>query len=480
MTRLDMPSPGAARSFWLQEALAHPAFAGEACPPLEQHVAADVCIVGGGFAGLWTAVALTEHEPSLRIVLLEQDIVGGGASGRNGGFFSASWWDLPALVGLFGDAEGLRYALALARSVEEAERFCAAHGIDAWFHREGVVGVRTAWQVGIWKDEARAVAERLGVADRIQPLDAEGVRAIADSPRFVSGTLIGDNAICQPARLARGLRRVLLERGVRIHERTPVTGVERSRPAVVRAARGAVKADHVVLTTGAWAAGWREFARSFAVVVDYCVATEPIPDRLERIGWTRQVGLADGRDLLYYLRPTDDGRIVIGGGGLGTVFGGRASGRAVTHDRRVAEAAARGLLWLFPQLEGIRFTHAWGGPIDQTAAFVPFYRTLGPGNIHAGLGYSGHGLSQTWVGGRILAGTVLGLDDEWTTLPVNRPEVVKTPPEPLRWPIVKASAWALERGDAREDAGRPRGSLLERIGYAPDAYRDRVVRRGAQ
>jgi glycine/D-amino acid oxidase-like deaminating enzyme len=241
-----------------------------------------------------------------------------------------------------------------------------------------------------------------------------------------------------------------------------------------------VKADQVVLTTGAWAAGWREFARSFAVVVDYCVATEPIPDRLERIGWTRQIGLADGRDLLYYLRPTDDGRIVIGGGGLGAVFGGRASGRAVTHDRRVAEAAARGLLWLFPQLEGIRFTHAWGGPIDHTASFVPFYRTLAPGNIHAGLGYSGHGLSQTWVGGRILAGTVLGLEDEWTTLAVNRPELARTPPEPLRWPIVKAAGWALERGDAREDAGRPRGALYERIGDAPNAYRERLIRRGAQ
>jgi glycine/D-amino acid oxidase-like deaminating enzyme len=475
---LEMPDPGAARSYWLQEALAHDP--GESCPPLTTRVAADVCVVGGGFAGLWTAVALTEHDPSLRVVLLEQDIVGGGASGRNGGFFSSSWWDLDAAVGLFGEAEGLRYLLALAGSVGETERFCQDQGIDCWFHRDGVVGVRAAWQMEEREDDAAAVCERLGVPERVRRLSAEEVRSYADSPRFVGGHLTRDDAICQPARLARGLRRFLLERGVRIHERTRVSGVDRSRPAVVRTDAGAVRADHVVLTTGSWAADWRDFRRSFAVIADYVVATEPIPERLAEIGWTSMVGLADGRELLYYLRPTEDGRIVIGGGGLGVAFGGRADGTAVTHQRRVAEAAARGLLWLFPQLEGVRFSHAWGGPIDQTPSFFPFYRTLPPGNVHAGLGYSGHGLSQTWVGGRILAGTVLGLSDEWTSMPVNRPEIAKAPPEPLRWPAVKAAAWALQRGDAREDVGKPRGRLLELVGEAPNRYRDLLVRRATR
>ena len=190
---------------------------------------------------------------------------------------------------------------------------------------------------------------------------------------------------------------------------------------MVRTEHGAVKADQVVLTIGAWAAGWPGFRRSFGVIADHMVVTEPIPERLAEIGWTSQVGIADGRDLLFYLRPTDDHRIAIGGGGLGVVFGGRASGRGATHDRRVAEVAARGLLWLFPQLEGVRFTHAWGGPIDQTPSFLPFYRTLLPGNVHAGLGFSGHGLSQTMVGSRILASIVLGVQDRWTSLPVVGP-----------------------------------------------------------
>jgi glycine/D-amino acid oxidase-like deaminating enzyme len=260
---------------------------------------------------------------------------------------------------------------------------------------------------------------------------------------------------------------MLLERGVTIFERTAVTRLERGRPAVVRTEHGAVLAEQVVLTMGAWAAGWPGFRRSFGVISDYVVATEPIPDRLRAIGWTTQQGIADRREWLLYLRPTDDDRIVIGGGAGSAVFGGRSSGRAATHARRYAETAARGLLWLFPQLEGIRFTHAWGGPIDQTVSFLPFYRALPPGNVHAGLGFSGHGLSQTFVGGHILAGTVLGLEDEWTSLPVNRAEVALAPPEPFRYPAVWAAARALAVGDAREESGRSRGVLADLVGTAP-------------
>ena len=476
--RLDVPDPGAARSFWLQEALA--ADPGEPCPPLEANLAADVCIVGGGFAGLWTAVELSRREPSMRIALLEQDICGGGASGRNGGFFSASWWDAPATCGLFGDEAGLRYLQLLADSTVEVGEWLADHGVDAWYHHDGMMGVCTAsWQEEPGAEGPAGFLAARGLGHKVRPLTVEEARAIADSPGIVSARMIDDGAIVQPARLARGLRRVALERGVRIFERTTMTGIDRSRPAVVRAEHGAVRAEQVVLTTGSWAASWPGFRRSFAVIVDNVVVTEPIPDRLEEIGWTSQVGIADGRELLYYLRPTDDGRIAIGGGSLGFVLGGRASGRAVTHRRAVSEVAAEGLIHLFPQLEGVRFTHAWGGPIDQTMSFLPFFNTLPPGNVHAGLGFSGHGLSQTMVGGRILASLVRGVEDEWTALPVVGPEIAKVPPEPFRYAAARAAGWALRSGDVREDAGRPRGWLRDRIGDAPTAVRDGVAARGA-
>ena len=475
---IDLPQPGSGRSFWLQDALAHDP--GAPTPPLDRHVVADVCIVGGGFAGLWTAVRLTERAPGLRIAIVEQDIVGGGASGRNGGFVSSSWYDAAAIVGMFGEAEGLRYLDVLSDGIGQIGSFAREHAIECAFHHEGVLAVRTgSWQEPFGGADGHALRERLG-RPPIATLNADEVRAMVDSPRFVEGLFSPDNAIVQPARLARGLRALLLDRGVHIFERTSMVALDRSRPAVVRTAHGAVKADQVVLTTGAWAADMQSFTRSFGVIADYVVATEAIPDRLAEIGWTNQMGIADARDWLYYLRPTDDGRIVIGGGAGAAVYGGRGDGRAANRIRHFAEAPARGLLWMFPQLEDVRFTHAWGGPIDQTPTFLPFYRTLEPGNIHAGLGYSGHGVVQTFVGGHILASTVLGIEDEWTTLPVNRPEIAKAPPEPLRYPLVWAAAFALEHGDARQDDGRSRGTLYDLVGSAPLRHRERLVRRGAQ
>jgi glycine/D-amino acid oxidase-like deaminating enzyme len=173
------------------------------------------------------------------------------------------------------------------------------------------------------------------------------------------------------------------------------------------------------------------------------------------------MGVADLREMLYYLRRTSDGRIAIGGGAMGIVYDSRIKGRALT-SARLAEVAARGLTWLFPQLDGVRFDAAWSGPMDITSAALPFFETAPGGNLHAGLGFSGHGLTGTKLGGKILASLVLGGDDEWSRMPVVGPPLVKLPPEPLRWPLVKSVAWAHEAGDRAQEEGR-RPGLLPRL-----------------
>lgn len=464
---LQIPAPGTARAYWVQEALADDG--GATSAPLRGRVDADVCIVGGGFAGLWTAIALTDREPGLRVALLESDICGGGASGRNGGFVSSSWWDLAGLTAMFGDAEGLAYAQLIADQVGWIGDWVTTHDVDCWFHHEGIlVGEAQEWQRGAHEADVVA-ARRLGVPQAIHELSVEEAHAIADSPLWVGATFTPDCAIVQPARLARGIRRVALERGVHVFENTAARGVEPGARPIVRTDAGAVRADHVVLAHGAWAASWPGYRRAFSNIVDYVVATEPIPERLAEIGWTSMVGIADSREDLYYLRPTEDGRIVIGGGDLGFVFGGRADSRAVTHDAKVARRAAEGLLWLFPQLEGVRFTHAWGGPIDQTAASVPFFQSRG--NVHAGLGFSGHGLTQTRIGGEVLASLVLGTDDEWARLPVVGPPLRKLPPEPIRYLGTRAVAWGLIAGDKADERGRGRTRIHRALGGIAERVR---------
>jgi glycine/D-amino acid oxidase-like deaminating enzyme len=459
--------PGMARSYWLEEALAHDP--GRPCPALDADTHADVVIVGGGFAGLWTAIELTSRKPSLSVVLLEADICGSGASGRNAGFLSASWHHLEDLCRLYGERQGLRYAAAISDQIDEIGRWCQEHAVDAWVHHEGILYASTTTP----QRSRTLVAEaaRPGAGERLTFLDADGARVHVPSPRFVSGAFASSGATVQPGRLVRGLRRVALERGVRIFEGSPVSGID-TRGARVHTAGGSVRAEQLVLTIGAWAAGWRGFRRAFANVVNCIVVTEPIPERLEQMGWHGRVGFVGGPELIYYARTTDDGRVALGGGAGNVLYGGRID-RGL-HADRLAEVAADGLLWLFPALEGVRLTHAWCGAMDMTAGRAPFFQTLPPGNVHAGLGFSGHGLAATRLGGKTLASLALGVEDEWAALPVVGPVVGRVPPEPLRWPLARASIWAIESGDRAEREGRRRGRLRGLIGGGPDMYRRRL------
>jgi glycine/D-amino acid oxidase-like deaminating enzyme len=457
--------PVGARSYWLDQALV--ADPGAPCPPLTGTVEADVCIVGGGFAGLWTAYELTEREPSLRVVLLEAAVCGAGGSGANGGFFSSSWMSVGELCRRFGDDAGLRWATVLGDQVAEHGRWCERHQAEIELHHEGILyGQAGDWQTGPDR-AALALLERRGLGERLRAMDAAEARRVADSPRLTGGVFTPDLATVQPARLARELRRVVLERGVLVCEGSRMVGLRAGAPATVETAGGAVRAAQVVLAHGAWAVGQPEFARAFAVGVDYMVVTEPIPGRLAEIGWTSHAGLADRRQMLFYLRRTSDDRIAIGGGGMAMVYGAGIAGRVLA-SQRLSRLAAHGLLWLFPQLEGVRFEHAWSGPMDMTKSGLPFFWTLPGGNVHAGLGFSGHGLTSTKVGGKILASLALGTDDEWVRLPVVRPPE-PLPPEPLRWPMVRTAEWAYEASDHAAERGRrrpllPRGviALVER------------------
>ena len=456
------------RSWWLDEAVR--ADPGRPCPPLAGDISADVCVVGGGFAGLWTAYELHERDPGLGVALVEADIVGAGGSGANGGFFSPSWTQLSSLCASLGEEGGVAYAAALAATVDELDAWIARHEarIDAW--HEGILYARAGdWQPGP-DDETFRLLEAHGYADRLRRVDAAQARALADSPRFTGGVVTPDLTVLQPGKLARELRRVLLERGVRIFEGTPMVRVEAGRPNKVVTPAGSVRAGQVVLATGAWAARERHFRRAFAVCTDFMVVTEPIPDLIEEIGWTSHVGVADLREMLYYLRRTADDRIAIGGGAMGVVRGARIRGRVLTSPR-LAAMAAHGLSWLFPQLEGVRIAATWSGPMDITGPALPFFESAPGGTVHAGLGFSGHGLTSTRLGGKILASLALRADDGWSRMPVVGPPLTQLPPEPLRWPLVQTTTWAYEASDRAHEQGRRPGPLPRAViavygGYA--------------
>lgn len=455
-------TPGAQRSWWLREALALEN--GSASPPLMKDVNADVVIVGGGFTGLWTAYFLSQADPDLGIVVLEQDICGGGPSGRNGGFASGWWDELDGLVELYGAEAAVRACRAISASIAGIGQFCEEHGIDAWFKRAGYMYAITADAHERLCEEMVALAREVGAPDELRELTREEVRARCASPAFRGGAFMRDGASVQPGLLVRGLRWVVLERGVSIHEGTPVTGVEAGPPAVVTTASGTVRAKHAVLALNAWATGWPQLQRRLVAWSSYIVLTGPAPDRLAAIGWTGGELISDFRTSLRYFRTTRDGRIAFGGGG------GRARPSiddAFTHDRRAVREAAQGFRLMFPSFADIPLEDAWGGPIDVSPTHLPAFGTLEPGNLFFALGYTGNGVAPTHLAGQVLADLVTGRDTDAVRLPIVNPSPRLFPPQPFRSWGAALVRRAMIAKETAEEQGRQPNLLVSQLARMP-------------
>jgi glycine/D-amino acid oxidase-like deaminating enzyme len=425
--------PGLEPPWWLEEALAaeqgRDTGSEDEARPVEGDV--DIAIVGGGYTGLWTALALRAREPSLRIAVLEKEIVGWGPSGRNGGFLHGYWTHLSRLVPLLGTEAALELCRVSDRVVPAVRALSEARGEDVWLRADGYLKVSAAPFEDAAVDRAVRAASALGVPEECVPLTAAEVGERVRSPRFRKGALFRDGATVQPARLARALRRAVLAEGVALHERTPLVRLRPGSPNVAETPRGRLRAAEVVLAGGAWLTGWKPAGRRLTNFGSYVVLTEPVPDLLAAIGWTDGLSVSDGRMFLHYFRTTPDGRVAMGSGSGPIGHGGAVDARFFS-DSATAGRAELGLRKLLPGLAAARVERAWGGPIDVSSDHLPFYGTLPGARIHYGAGYSGSGVGASWLGGQVLASLALGLDDEYAALPLVRRRAPALPPEPLR------------------------------------------------
>jgi glycine/D-amino acid oxidase-like deaminating enzyme len=457
-----LPTPGERRSWWLQEALAaednpYPA------PPLEGDIDADITIVGGGYTGMWTAWFITKRAPGARIVLLEEDICGGGPSGRNGGFVHGWWENVPSLASQYGDVAALEMARACDEVVDGIGDWCTAHGVDAWYTKAGYLRVNAfPGRESDWQPTVARLAD-FGEPDQLVPVDAADVQRVCASPAFGEGLLMRSAASIQPARLARGLRRVLIERGVMVHEGTRARSIDGGAGRLqVSTDHGRVFTDQAVLAVNAWAAGWPGFRSRVLAWGSYMVATEPIPDLLAELGWTGGQLLSDSRFTISYFRTTADGRIAFGGGVGAAGFDGHI-GRTFTHDARAVERVIANFRHLLPMLNGVRFDDAWGGPIDITGHRFPEIGSSHGGRVHFAHGFAGNGAGPSRLAGRILAGLAgAGDEDPATRLAFVGRRQPFLPPEPVRFVGARFVREALIREDDALDAGR-RPSLLIRL-----------------
>lgn len=432
-------------------------------PPLEGMVEAELAIVGAGFTGLWAAVQAKQEQPSRSVVVLEAETAGWGASGRNGGFVDASLTH-GLLNGAARFAQELDELEALGRdNLEGLKADLARHRIDAAWQETGMLSVATRPHELEDLDEEARLLRRYGWDAEVLGRDA--TRAEVASPMYLGAVLQRTGvALVDPGALALGLRRAALVLGVRLYERTPVLDSELRTPG------GRVRAERVLLATGAYPPLTRSIRRLVAPVYDYALVTEPLSaEQRQAIGWSRGQGIADRGNRFHYYRLTPDGRILFGGYEAVYRYGNRVDDRRLTRHPPTHRLLMKHLLETFPALEGIGVTHAWGGAIDTCSRFcVTFGRALGGRAVYV-VGYTGLGVAASRFGARTALDLLDGADTERTRLKLVRTRPLPFPPEPARWAVIQATRRALARADEHGGRRGPWLRLLDRLGLGFDS-----------
>ncbi|MFC9428538.1 NAD(P)/FAD-dependent oxidoreductase [Streptomyces sp. NPDC056987] len=471
-------SPGAVRSaaaaslagarpvpYWLDapdRPAARPALAGdELC---------DLLVVGGGYSGLWTALLAKERAPDRDVVLIEGHEVGWAASGRNGGFCSASL--------THGFANGLsRWPGELrkledlgGRNLDAIETAVARYAIDCAFERTGEIDVATEPYQLAGLRELYEERTRLG-GGRFELLDRDAVRAEVDSPTFLGGLWDRHGAaMLDPARLAWGLKRACVALGVRIYENTRGLALARYGAGMaVRTPYGRVFARRVALGTNVFPSLVRR-ARPYTVpVYDYALMTEPLtPRQRGAVGWRNRQGLADSANQFHYFRITADHRVLWGGYDAIYPYGGRLGAENEHRPETYLKLAAH-FFRCFPQLKGVRFSHAWGGAIDTCSRFSAFFGTAYGGRVAYAAGYTGLGVGATRFGGDVMLDLLAGERTERTELAMVRDKPLPFPPEPVAWAGIGLTRWSLARADAHDGRRNIWLRAMDRFGLGFDS-----------
>lgn len=436
-------------------------------PPLAESIDVDVAILGAGFSGFWTAYYLKEHQPELVIAIVEREIAGFGASGRNGAWCTSEFPTGPeSLARTYGREAAIATVHAMRQTVREIKRVSEVEGIECEWADGGQLIVARGSQQRPAIDHEYTALQTLGLASDIELLDASSARDRVSITELEGALFSPHAAAIHPGKLVRGLARVVESRGVQIYEHTAVADIQPGRYPTLITDRGNVRAKTIVLCGEAYHSQLPGFGRAVMPVYSLIILTERLTDAdWAEIGWRNRECIASCRFTVDYLSRTADGRILFGGRGAPYRFGSRITPdmdrHAGTHEMLQDNLRA----W-FPRLKDIRFTHTWGGPLGWSRDFMPtvgFDPTQGLAQAH---GYTGNGVATTNLAGRTLADLILGRQSELVTLPhVNKP-TRKWEPEPFRFigvRFMQREFMRLDREAERTGIAPSGKSLAERL-----------------
>lgn len=436
------------KSYWLTTRPYRPS------PPLEGALEVDVAIVGGGFTGLSTAYHLKKADPALRVALLESQVIGFGASGRNGGFNMTLFGLTLGITALrFGKSRAREAHLYMEQAVDLLEDLVRELPLDCDYEHPGFLRVATTETYRRRILEEIDLAHRLGLAG-IAWLGPERLAAEVRSPTYLGAWWEPRCGILNPAKLAWSWKAHLEALGVAIYENSPVADIQRA-PGALRLATpaGRVRAGKVVLATNAWSHFFAGLRRKQIPVWTHIVLSEPLTEaHFREIGWRRRQGIEDARNLVHYYRLTADNRLLMGGRDVSV-----STGLDMERDQNPVTFASlrRDVATIFPALAGVRFTHAWGGPVSVPLDMAPAIGFAGDRRLVYSLGCVGHGVSLTHLNGRTIADLVLERRTPLTDVFFVRRRTLPWPSGLLRRAAVKAIVGLMHWDDRRAESAPP-------------------------
>ncbi|MBP2698813.1 FAD-dependent oxidoreductase [Photobacterium lucens] len=438
--------------FWFSEALKQES--DNTVNSLKHDIQTDVCIVGGGYTGLWTAIQLKQQQPKLDIVIIDKGLCGSGASGRNGGCMLTWSTKYTSMKKLYGEQEAVKLVRASERAVYEIADFCETHNIDADLRVNGTLYTATN---KAQQGSMDGVLEQLSKheVNSWKQWQRERVQQEAGSALHCEGFYSPAAASVQPALLARGLKRVAEGMGIKIYENTPMENISTEIPITITTPEADIFAKKVVLALNAWMLEqFPQFKRNVVLVSSDMAITQPIPEKLNTMGLKDGKTVIDSRIFVHYYRSTSDGRLMLGKGGNYFSFGNKIS-KVFDSPSRYTNLLRNSFNKLFPSLEKEKFAATWTGASDRSTTGLPFFGHLNDNpNIVYGLGYSGNGVAQTWIGGQILSSLVLDLDNGWSRCGLVSGPKGSFPPEPIRWCGAMMVRDAIRRKENAEDNGK--------------------------
>ena len=456
-------------SVWLQQALN--AEGQSHSIQLDESQSVDVCIVGGGFTGLWTAYELKQRHPELDIVLIEKHICGAGASGANAGYAVSLWIQLQLLEKVCGTEEALRLCHASEAVIDEISALSNKHQIDTQLRRTGAIwGATCEAQSGHW-DSAIDLLQKHQI-HHLQRLSQAEIENLTGTSSHVAGVFDKGTTLLHPGHLVRGLRRLVIALGVRIYENTAMIRLIRSQPPKIVTPSGTITASKVVLGMYGWSLGISELSPGAMVIFSDALMSEPIPDKLSRLGGSDAPALMDSRIFVQAQRTTADGRIMWTKAGGALPFKDRLESHTSKPYRSIDEMRAE-LEKIYPTLRDIKIAGSWAGPIDRTKDGLPMFGPLSTcPDVYYGYGYSGSGIILSRLGSKILASLVSETKDEWARSGLVRAVGKAFPSEPFRYIGSRFVRAAIERKDNLDHIGRRVGPLTQFwLRFKPSSYK---------